>query len=144
MCLTPYSRLAVLSSNEGSGPDLLKILLDHGIFFKDTSSQKSTFIKDICYVIGARNNEKELLSLTELLSHPEIKNKSAMQLACLEGLGKGLETAENKNKNGQLILTALEKNLPDQNEEIKAAIKKDKTGYRRYALNLSIYNYYNE
>jgi len=120
------SRIAVLSSNEGSGPDLLKVLLDHGIFLKDTSSQKSTFIKDLCYVIGARNNEKELSDLIELLSHGEIKNNSVMKIACLEGLSKGLENAEDKNKNRQLILTALEKNLPEQNEEIKAAIKKVK------------------
>jgi len=117
-------RVAVLSSNEGSGPKLLKVLIDRGIFLKDTSSTKSAFTKDLCYVIGARNDEKELLSLTELLSRPEIKNKTTIQLACLEGLGNGLEKAENKNKSRQALITALEKNLPQQNEEIKAAIKK--------------------
>jgi putative membrane-bound dehydrogenase-like protein len=117
-------RIAVLSSNEGSGPELLNALLEHNIFLKDTSSQKARFIKDLCYVIGARNDKKELLSLAELLSHPEIKNRTIIQLACLEGLGNGLEKAENKNKNKEAIQAGLEKNLTGQNEEIRAAIKK--------------------
>ena len=122
----PLFRTAVLSANEGSGPELLKVLNDRGIFLKDTASSKSAFIKDLSYVIGARNNEEEILKLTEFLSYPEIKNKISLQIACLEGLGKGLENAKIKNKNGQAILTALEKNLPEQNEEIRAAIKKIK------------------
>ncbi|MEP6595712.1 MAG: PVC-type heme-binding CxxCH protein [Ginsengibacter sp.] len=119
-------RVAVLSSNEGSGPELLKVLIDRNIFLKDATSPKIRFLKDLCYVIGARNDEKEILKLTELLSHPEIKNKTSLQLPCLDGLGNGLENAENKNKNKQAILTALEKNLPEQNEEFRASIKKIK------------------
>jgi hypothetical protein len=122
----PLFRTAVLSSNQGSGPELLKILIDRGIFLNDTSSQKNAFIKDLCYVIGARNNEEEILKLTELLAFPEIKNKPSLQVTCLEGLGKGLESAKNKNKNREALLAALEKNLPQQNEEIRAAIKKIK------------------
>ena len=123
----PLFRTAVLSANEGSGPELLKVLSDRGIFLKDTTPQKSAFIKDLSYVIGARNNEKEILKLTELLSHPEIKTKISLQIASLEGLGKGLEKAEIKNKNVHAIFSALEKTVSDQNDEmIRAAIKKIK------------------
>ena len=107
----PLFRTAVLSANEGSGPELLKVLSDRGIFLKDTSSQKTAFIKDLSFVIGARNNEEEILKLTELLSHPEIKTKISVQLACLEGLGKGLEKAKIKNKKVHAIFLALEKTL---------------------------------
>ena len=120
----PLFRTAVLSANEGSGPELLKVLSDRGIFLKDTTPQKISFIKDLSYVIGARNNEKEILKLTELLSHPEIKTKISLQIASLEGLGKGLEKAEIKNKNVHAIFSALEKTLSVQNDEIRAAIKK--------------------
>jgi uncharacterized protein YjgD (DUF1641 family) len=120
-------RTAVLSANDGSGPELLKVLSDRGIFLKDTTPQKSAFIKDLSYVIGARNNEEEILKLTKLLSHPEIKTKISLQVACLEGLGKGLEKAEIKNQKLHAIFSVLEKTLPGQNDEkIRAAIKKIK------------------
>jgi len=119
-------RVAVLSSNEGSGPDLLKVLTERGIFLKDTTASKSRFLKDICYVIGARNNVEEISKLTALLSHPEVRNRTDIQLICLEGLAGGLENAKDKSKNRQAIPTTLEKNLPEQNGEIKAAIKKIK------------------
>ena len=134
----PLFRTAVLSANEGSGSGTIKSFVDRGIFLKDTGSQKSAFIKDLSFVIGARNNEEEILKLTELLSHPEIKTKISLQLACLEGLGKGLEKAKIKNKKVHAIFLALEKTLPDQNDEmIRAAIKKIKAGYGRYTLNVS-------
>ncbi|MEP7109711.1 MAG: PVC-type heme-binding CxxCH protein [Ferruginibacter sp.] len=122
----PLFRTAVLSSNQGSGPGLLKVLTDRRIFLKDGNSQKSAFLRDLSYVTGARNNEEEILNLSALLSHPEIKSKDSILLACLEGLSRGFESAKIKNKYSGVILKALEKNLPEQNEGIRAAMKKIK------------------
>lgn len=67
------------------------------------------------------------MKLTELLSHPEIKTKISVQLACLEGLGKGLEKAKIKNKKVHAIFLALEKTLSSQNDDmIRTAIEKIK------------------
>ena len=48
-----------------------------------------------------------------------------MQVACLEGLAKGLAAAKSKTIDKE-IFPALEKNLPEQNDTIREAIKKIK------------------
>ncbi|MEO8762743.1 MAG: PVC-type heme-binding CxxCH protein [Ginsengibacter sp.] len=119
----PLFRMAVLSADEGSGPNLLTVLNNNGKFLKDTASLKP-FIKAISFIIGARNEEASILKLTELLSSPDLKNNANIQVACLEGLGNGLENAKTKNIDNNAIASSLDKNLPVQNEAMKVAIKK--------------------
>ena len=120
----PLFRTAVLSADAGSSPEFLKLALSQGMFAKDTSAGRRHFIKDISYIIGGRNKQEEMMSLAGLMSHPDIKKDRIIQLACIEGLSKGIESVDAKNKDARAIITELEKNLPAQNEEIREAIKK--------------------
>ncbi|MEP7257869.1 MAG: PVC-type heme-binding CxxCH protein [Flavitalea sp.] len=117
-------RTAVLSADAGSSPEFLNLALRQGIFAKDTSAGCRRFLKDISYIIGARNKKADLISFAALMQNPDIKKDSSLQLACIEGLSKGTKTIEDKNKEARAIITELEKNLPLQNEEISEAIKK--------------------
>jgi putative membrane-bound dehydrogenase-like protein len=81
----PVFRTAVLSSDAGSGSAMLSELLKNETIVQDTSCV--AFIKDLCYVVGARDNHKEVRGVTSILK------SSNLSAACLESLEKG------KNKN---------------------------------------------
>lgn len=83
----PLFRTAVLSAEIGSGAAMLKELMKNESVVKDTSATK--FIKDLLYVVGARNDAKEVADVTLM-----IKNKNLNE-AWLESLEKG------RKKNGQ-------------------------------------------
>jgi len=116
-------RMSILSSNYYSGPGFLKNLITRGTFFKDSSADKNTFVKDLSYVTGARNNDDEIARMIELTSSPAIKNNPGMYMASLDGLIKGIKAA---NSDSLVVETQLTKYLKklSQNEEAKAAIKK--------------------
>ncbi len=117
-------RTAVLSAEAGSSPEFLQVLISQGTLLKDPGPEKTGFLKDLSYVIGARNKQEQILAFAGLLSQPEIKKETGLQVACLEGLSRGLADAGNKNKATREILTKLEKDLPMNNAEIKAAVDK--------------------
>ena len=77
----PLFRTAVLSSEAGSGSAMLKELLKNEAILKDTSATK--FIKDLCYVVGARNDQKEIADVTSMIKNTDLND------ACLESLEKG-------------------------------------------------------
>jgi putative membrane-bound dehydrogenase-like protein len=77
----PLFRTAVLSSDTGSGAAMLRALMSSDSALKDTSAAK--FIQDLCYVVGARNDQKEIADVTEIIKGT---NFSA---PCLESLEKG-------------------------------------------------------
>jgi putative membrane-bound dehydrogenase-like protein len=77
----PLFRTAVLTSTAGSGAALLKELIKSESALKDTNV--AAFAKDLCFVVGARNNEKEVEDVTSMISN------TSLNTACLEGLEKG-------------------------------------------------------
>lgn len=77
----PLFRTAVLSSEIGSGAAMLKELLKNESVLKDTSAAK--FIKDLCYVVGARNDQQEVAEVSSLMKNTNMNN------TCLESLEKG-------------------------------------------------------
>jgi putative membrane-bound dehydrogenase-like protein len=77
----PLFRTAVLSSEPGSGAAMLNELVKNQSAIKDTSVSK--FIKDLCYVVGARNNQREISEVTSIIKTTDLN------AACLESLEKG-------------------------------------------------------
>lgn len=74
-------RTAVLSAEPGSGAAMLRELAKNQEAMKDTSVSK--FIVDLCYVVGARNNQTEISEVTSIIKNTDLN------AACLESLEKG-------------------------------------------------------
>lgn len=88
-----WFRTAVLSSEAGSGIDLLNTL-ERNSFFKDASSWKIKFIETYSYVIGARNNKSQVLGLINILAQPSLSKSSSWQLTAIKGLLEGFKKSE--------------------------------------------------
>lgn len=88
-----WFRSAVLSSEAGSGIDLLKTL-EKNSFFKDPASWKLKFIETCSNVIGARNDKSQVSALLAMLSQPSLAGAAGWQPVGIKGLIKGLEKPE--------------------------------------------------
>lgn len=88
-----WFRTAVLSSETGSGIELLKAL-EKQSFFSDQASWKPAFLETYSNVIGARNDKGQVISLLGILSEPSVTNAAGLQAAGLKGLINGLERRE--------------------------------------------------
>ncbi len=88
-----WFRTAVLSSETGSGIDLLKTL-EKNSFFKDASSWKLKFFETFSNVIGARNDKSQVAGLLSILAQPSLSNTAGWQSASIKGLVKGLEKSK--------------------------------------------------
>ena len=90
---SPWFRTAVLSSEAGSGIDLLKIL-ERNSFFKYASSWKIKFIESCSNVIGARNDKSQILGLISIVDKLSLTNSNSWQLAGIKGLLEGMGNSE--------------------------------------------------
>ena len=117
--------MAVLSSDDGSSIDLLKILIRQDSFFGETDPWKLTFLEDFSYVNGSRNQKEQVTSLLDLLSRPEIAKEEKWQLAGVKGLTMGLKKSATSNPRLKEALTHME---ADSTRKIKETIK-DLTKY---------------
>ena len=88
-----WFRTAVLSTEAGSGIDLLQTLGEHS-FFQDAASWKLKFFETCSHIIGARNDKGQVFDLLSILTQPSISNTPKFQSAGIGGLIKGLEKAE--------------------------------------------------
>jgi hypothetical protein len=84
-----WLRLAVLSSELGSSPDLLESMVDHHVFSPNPESWKLRFLQDLSFTIAARNNKSQMVSYLNLFSLPTMSDVN-VQTAALKGLKLGL------------------------------------------------------
>jgi putative membrane-bound dehydrogenase-like protein len=97
-----WLRVAVLSSELGSSPDLLGSMVGQNAFFQNPESWKLRFLQDLSYIIAARNNKSQWASYLNLLSLP-IMSDLNVQTAALKGLKLGLtKNGASKEIAGQL------------------------------------------
>ncbi len=97
-----WLRLAVLSSELGSSPDLLELMVDHHVFSPNPETWKLRFLQDLSYTIAARNNKSQFISYLNLLSLPTMSDFN-LQVAALKGLKLGLtKNGTSKEIAGQL------------------------------------------
>ena len=108
-----WFRSAVLSSEAGSTPELLKVLVSQNSFFQNVEPWKLSFLQDLSNVIAARHNKTQFLAYLDIISLPAM-NGSNLQASALKGLKMGL------NKNEALKETAAKLNMNSE-AEIKAS-----------------------
>jgi putative membrane-bound dehydrogenase-like protein len=89
-----WFRTAVLSSEAGSSIDLLNELDKNNSFFNAMTPWKSTFLENLSYIIGQRNQKKQIMALLEMISKPSPSKTKNWELACVKGLIKGQEKVE--------------------------------------------------
>lgn len=114
----PLYRLAVLSSEAGASPALLKMLIEGGTFFKTTSAGKLKLIEDYAYIAGSRNEKNETSDLVESLA----KMEENWQIAALNGLTNGIKRSPNKSKPDKSVEKALQKLENGASAGLKKAI----------------------
>ncbi|MEO9004547.1 MAG: PVC-type heme-binding CxxCH protein [Ginsengibacter sp.] len=101
-----WFRIAVLSSEAGSGIDLLKAL-EKNLFFNETSAWKLAFLETFSNIIGARNDKSQIVSLLDNLNKSSIANTAGLQAASIKGLIKGLEESDGLNASLKTKLKAI-------------------------------------
>ncbi|MGV3586972.1 MAG: PVC-type heme-binding CxxCH protein [Adhaeribacter sp.] len=95
-----WFRMAVLSSDVGSSPEILQLLSQNKNFFQNSEPWKAAFLGDLSNIIGARNQKEQISALLEQLLQPNAMADS-LKTAAVMGLTKGLNrdtTADPKLK----------------------------------------------
>lgn len=101
-----WFRSAVLSSEIGSSPELLKALSQRSTFIKNESAWKGLFLQDLSTVIGARNNKAQVGAYLDIITQPGLNNEK-VQIALLKGLKAGLTKNEASNSLLKEVLSQL-------------------------------------
>jgi putative membrane-bound dehydrogenase-like protein len=83
-----WMRVAVLSSEVGSSPELLESLVGQNAFSPNSETWKLRFLQDLSYTIAARNNKSQMVSYLNLFSLPTMSDLN-LQTAALKGLKLG-------------------------------------------------------
>ncbi|MGN7884882.1 PVC-type heme-binding CxxCH protein [Dyadobacter sp. 22481] len=102
-------RLAILSSNAGSSPELMPLLVGKGTFFGASAAGKLKFIEEYAYVSGARNGRNDIASLLNVIQTPVVAADPQWAVAALTGLTKGIKKSSNKMEPEKGIAKSLEK-----------------------------------
>ena len=110
-----WFRSAVLSSEAGSTPELLKVLVSQNSFFQNVEPWKLSFLQDLSNIIGARHNKTQFSAFLDIMSLPAM-NGANLQASALKGLKMGL------NKNEVWKETAAKITM-DSESEIKASFE---------------------
>jgi hypothetical protein len=112
----PLFQTAVLSSEDGSSNELLKLLIAQK-FFDKTDEWKVTFLETYSYITGARNQHEQINSLLNTFSRPEIQKDEKWQAAIFTGISRGIKKSTNPSSQFQEALTQLERDSTRTNTE---------------------------
>ena len=110
-------RLAVLSSNIGASPEMLRLLIGRKSFFTAHSPGKLQFVDDYAYITITRNEKNEVANLLELLNTTLAGDEWA--IAALSGFYKGARKSANKGEPEKSVLKQLEKLEGRSSENIR-------------------------
>lgn len=125
-------RLAVLSSDGGSSPEMAQLLASRGNFFNAAAPGKLKLIEDFGYIAGARNGKNDMPSLLELLNSPAVSTDPQWAVAALTGLSKGVKKSTNKKEAEKQVSKHLQK-LENHSSD---AVRKHASELKR-ALNIN-------
>ncbi len=114
-----WFRTAVLSSETGSGLELLKVL-EKQTFFSESASWKFAFLEVYSNIIGSRNNKEEIEGLLNGLSAPFIAKAANLQLSIVKGLIKGQEEVKTIDTSFKEKLKAI---VAESDSDISKAIE---------------------
>lgn len=85
----PWIRTAILSSPAGTTLELLAAVKNLG-YFDTNAPERTAFLEDFSYMVGARNAEGEVMQQLDFIS-AMLNNNAQWQVAAAAGLIKGLE-----------------------------------------------------
>jgi hypothetical protein len=119
----PWFRTAVLSSDAGSSADLVKTLSQQA-FFQQAAPWKASFLEDLAFVIGARNQKEQVNTFLGFLSQPELEQEGSWQLAAVQGLTKGLAKVAGQNPQLGVTLKNINTSSPSGVKAAVAELKK--------------------
>ena len=103
----PWFQTAVLSSEDGSSTELLKLLIAQK-FFAANDAWKASFLETFSYIEGARNQKEQISFLLTELSRPEWSKEEPWQEAVLNGLTKGIKNSPTSAPQIKEALTRME------------------------------------
>lgn len=86
----PWMRMAVLSSEAGTSPEMLSELKRLG-FFSSADKERLAFLEQFSYMVGTRNKSSEVNRHLDLLNRSVVDKDEKWQIAGVKGLIKGLE-----------------------------------------------------
>lgn len=86
----PWMRMAVLSSEAGTSPEMLSELRRLG-FFSSADKERLAFLEQFSYMVGTRNKSSEVNRHLDLLNRSVVDKDEKWQIAGVKGLIKGLE-----------------------------------------------------
>lgn len=86
----PWFQTAVLSSEDGSSSELLKLLIVQN-FFDTADNWKVDFLETYSHIAGARNQKDQINLLLSILSRPEMEKEERWQTAVVNGLARGIK-----------------------------------------------------
>lgn len=125
-------RLAVLSSNGGSSPEMVQLLASRGSFFNAATPGKLKLIEDFGYIAGARNGRNDIASLLEVLNSLAVSGDPQWPVAALTGLSKGIKKSTHKTEAEKQVSKQLQK-LENHSSE---AVRKQASELKK-ALNIN-------
>ncbi|MBO9613101.1 MAG: dehydrogenase [Dyadobacter sp.] len=102
-------RLAVLSSESGSSPEMAQLLASRGNFFDAVAPGKLKLVEDFGYIAGARNGKGDIASLLELLNSAAASTDPQWAVAAMTGLSKGIKKSTNKKEAEKQVSKHLQK-----------------------------------
>ncbi|HEY0666560.1 MAG TPA: PVC-type heme-binding CxxCH protein [Sphingobacteriaceae bacterium] len=116
-----WFRIAVLSSDAGSSTDVVKAM--NSSFFQKQEPWKLSFIEDLSYIIGARNNKDQVTSYLATITQASM-GKDNWQASALKGLTRGLAKAESANDQLKETLKSIKTDSEDLVKEGIQNLKK--------------------
>ncbi|PSL23225.1 PVC-type heme-binding CxxCH protein [Dyadobacter jiangsuensis] len=125
-------RLAVLSSDGGSSPEMGQLLVSRGNFFNAAAPGKLKLVEDLGYIAGARNGKNDVASLLELVNSPAVSADPQWAAAALTGISKGVKKLTNKREAEKQVSKHLQK-LENHSSD---AVRKQATELKK-ALNIN-------
>lgn len=108
-----WFRIGILSSNAGSGLQILEKLKEQHDFFDSSEGWKNDYLKEVSHILGAKGEETNVKDFIEMLSSLQEKNRDHWKLIALDNLKKGLDVS--KESHSEKLTTILKKLEANEN-----------------------------
>jgi len=116
----PWFQTALLSSETGSSLNFLELVIKRNSFFEKDNVERTSFLEQFSFVIGARSKNVEMIRLLNLLS---VMKENSWKLSGLNGLASGLKNPKTIVEPDAQVQQALQKLAVNGTTEIKKAVE---------------------
>ncbi|MEX2513338.1 MAG: PVC-type heme-binding CxxCH protein [Cyclobacteriaceae bacterium] len=117
-----WFRIAILSSEPGSGLEMAKYLKEENDFFYSEEGWKKDFVKELSHILAASGEEEALKSYISLITDFPQQSNEAWNQAILEGLKGGMEKSPDHRPDIAAILEKSDKKPNELMMELSASL----------------------